>query len=90
MVTTREARHRDVVVVVASAGGVEALVRLVHDLPADLPACVCVALHLGEDSPGLLPDILARTREPPCAPPNTTTSCRRASTSPRPVSTWWC
>lgn len=49
-----------VVAVVASAGGVDALKRLVAALPGDLPAAVLVALHLPESSRSLLAQILAR------------------------------
>lgn len=55
--TTVEQR---IVAVAASAGGVDALTRLVAALPADLPAVVLVALHLTPSSPSLLPRVLAR------------------------------
>src|SRR3978361_591 len=37
---------KDIIVIGASAGGVEALQRLCASLPRDLPACVFVAQHL--------------------------------------------
>jgi two-component system chemotaxis response regulator CheB len=53
-------QRRDLVVVGGSAGGVDALKRFVRALPADLPATVCVTLHLGSGTPSLLASILAR------------------------------
>ena len=44
------AQNRDIIVIGASAGGVDALRRLMRDLPADLPASVFVVLHVGAAS----------------------------------------
>jgi two-component system chemotaxis response regulator CheB len=51
---------KDIIVIGASAGGVEALQRLCAALPADLPACVFVAQHLSPSSKSLLPLLLNR------------------------------
>ena len=48
-----------VVAIIASAGGVEALLRVLTRLPADLPACVLVALHQEPARLSHLPAILA-------------------------------
>lgn len=49
-----------IVVIGASAGGIEALPRIVGRLPPDFPSAVCVVLHTSPDSPGVLEGILDR------------------------------
>ena len=58
---------RDIVVVGASAGGVEALRALVGGLPADFPGSVFVVMHTAPDSPGVLAQILDRSGPLPAA-----------------------
>jgi two-component system chemotaxis response regulator CheB len=57
----------DIIVIGASAGGVQALSTLVAALPADLPAAVLIVLHVPADSPSLLPAILGRDSRLPVA-----------------------
>ncbi|TIS49773.1 MAG: chemotaxis protein CheB, partial [Mesorhizobium sp.] len=54
----RAKRNRFIIVIGASAGGVEPLKQIVRDLPADLPAAVFIVLHVGQVS--YLPEILDR------------------------------
>jgi two-component system chemotaxis response regulator CheB len=60
-------RHRDVIAIGASAGGVEALRALVAGLPPDFPGAVLVVLHLPRDAPSALPTILDRSGPLPAA-----------------------
>jgi two-component system chemotaxis response regulator CheB len=50
----------DIIVIGASAGGVQALSRLVELLPDDFPAAVFIVLHTSPDGPGLLPSVLSK------------------------------
>jgi two-component system chemotaxis response regulator CheB len=51
---------RDIIVIGASAGGVEAFRALAAALPPDLPAAVFVVIHTSAESPGLLPQLINR------------------------------
>ena len=51
---------RDIIVIGASAGGVEALKQLASGLPRDLPAAVFVVVHIAPSAPMLLPTIINR------------------------------
>jgi chemotaxis response regulator CheB len=50
----------DIAVIGASAGGVEALIRLAGDLPQDLPMAVFAVVHYPEETPSVLPRLLDR------------------------------
>lgn len=52
--------HRDLIVIGASAGGIEALQKLLGGLPAELPASILVVLHTSGRSSSLLPQIFGR------------------------------
>lgn len=56
---------RDIVVIGASAGGVEAVAKLLHDLPANLAASVFVVLHISPSMTSHLAHIWGRTSSLP-------------------------
>jgi two-component system chemotaxis response regulator CheB len=60
----------DIIVVAASAGGVETLCKLASGLPPDLPAAVFVVLHIPPHATSFLPSILSRAGPLPAAHPN--------------------
>src|SRR5437762_1813932 len=61
------AKH-DVIVIGASAGGVEAISRVIGELPRDLRASIFVVLHISRGR-SLLPEILTRAGRLPASHP---------------------
>src|SRR4051794_20383481 len=55
-----EVIQRDLIVIGASAGGVDALQEIVADLPPELPAAILVVLHVPSTGTSVLPQILSR------------------------------
>ena len=77
------------VVVGASAGGIEALTKLAAALPAEFPAPVCVVLHSSAQSPGVLHGILNRAGNLPAMPYRVESGPNRDTcTSRRRTTTW--
>jgi two-component system, chemotaxis family, protein-glutamate methylesterase/glutaminase len=62
-------RHRELVVVGTSAGGIEALQQLLQSLPVDFGAAVLIVLHTSYDSPRVLAEILQRSSALPVSYP---------------------
>jgi two-component system chemotaxis response regulator CheB len=58
-------RTKHIVVIGASAGGLEALRELVAALPGDFAAPICIVLHTAPQAPGVLDSILARAGKLP-------------------------
>ena len=61
--------NKDIVVVGASAGGIEALTDLVANLPRDFPGTIFVVVHVPEGATSVLPKILARRGKLPAIHP---------------------
>lgn len=56
-----QSAQRDIVVIGASSGGLEALLEIVRRLPPDLPAALFIVSHLPSQSRSYLPAILSRS-----------------------------
>jgi two-component system chemotaxis response regulator CheB len=52
--------HFDIVVLAASAGGLDALIAVLSSLPSDFPIPVAVVLHRSTQGPNLLANVLSR------------------------------
>lgn len=61
---------RNIVVIGASAGGVQALQALVEKLPPDFPATICVVLHIWPGGESYLAPILSRAGPLPASQPS--------------------
>ena len=69
--------HRDMVVIGASAGGLEALQRLLAALPGNLDAAILVVLHTSNHEGSVLPNILGRAGQLPASHPEDGSAIRR-------------
>lgn len=58
---------RDIIVIGASAGGFEALKKLVRGLPGDLPASIFIVWHMSPYVKGFLPEVLDKEGSLPAA-----------------------
>src|SRR3954452_1551840 len=57
----------DLIVMGASAGGVQALTELLEALSPQIPAAILIVVHTSPTSPGILPQILDRVGPLPAA-----------------------
>jgi len=62
--------YRDIIVIGASAGGVEATSEIARALPADFPGAVFVVVHIAPTATSLLPAILTRRGALPARHPS--------------------
>src|SRR5262245_25606605 len=60
---------KDIVVIGASAGGMEALQKIASRLPADLPASVFIVWHLSPGAKSILPSVLDKAGPLPAGNP---------------------
>jgi two-component system, chemotaxis family, protein-glutamate methylesterase/glutaminase len=71
--------NRALIVIGASAGGIEALQQLLKDLPADFAAAVLIVLHTSSQPSDILPAILQRSTRLPVSQPSDGEVIRRGS-----------
>jgi two-component system chemotaxis response regulator CheB len=77
--TAERRRRRDVVLIGASAGGVEALMTLLAALPVDLEAAIALTLHRSPSVPSMLEQVLARASRLPVIEPTDGQAFERGS-----------
>jgi chemotaxis response regulator CheB len=75
----------DIVVVGASAGGLEAVTRLVRTLPPEFGAAVFLVIHRGPEGPSILPMLLAQETRLPIRVPTRPEPIRSGSTYLAPL-----
>src|SRR5262245_40128982 len=68
---------RDIIVIGASAGGLETMRTLVAQLPRDLPAAILIVWHIAPNSPSLLPEILSNSGPLPASNPKDSEEIQR-------------
>ena len=61
--------HRDIVVIGASAGGLQALQQILSAMPRDVEAALLAVLHTADHSGSMLPQILQRRSNMPVSHP---------------------
>jgi two-component system, chemotaxis family, protein-glutamate methylesterase/glutaminase len=61
--------HRDIVVIGASAGGLEAISQILREMPHDVDAAILVVLHTADRAGSFLPQILERASKLPVCHP---------------------
>lgn len=71
--------NRDLVVIGASAGGIEALQNILGLLPTDLDAAVLIVLHTSNHAGSLLPQIMQRTSRLPAIHPKDRTPIQKGT-----------
>jgi two-component system, chemotaxis family, protein-glutamate methylesterase/glutaminase len=62
--------NRDIVVIGASAGGIDAVSTIVRAFPSDMPAAIFVVVHTAPQSPGYLAEIFGRAGSLPAKYPS--------------------
>lgn len=68
MSTTETQLGRDIIVLGGSSGGIEALRKIVAELPQNLPASLFVVIHIASETRSVLPDILSKAGNLPAVP----------------------
>lgn len=71
--------NHDIVVIGASAGGIEALQQLLRALPEDLDAAILIVLHTSSHGGSFLPQIMQRASRLPVFHPDDKTPVRRGN-----------